>query len=93
MKGKGEDIKLDYLKVAHHGSNSSTPAELLKLTRPSLALISCGENNAYGHPHVEVIERLEEEKCQIFLTSKTGAISVITDGDRVKVRTHHPQKK
>ena len=67
------DITL--LKVAHHGSQYTTCEEFLELTHPKLAVISCGENNSYGHPHGELLERLKEHDARIYRTDKLGAIS------------------
>ncbi len=68
------------LKVAHHGSRYSTTKEWLDEIRPVWAVISCGENNRYGHPGEEVLENLAERKVQVFETYKSGAVSVRTDG-------------
>ena len=70
LKGKQYDV----LKVAHHGSKNSTSEEFLRGIKPKYALISCGEGNRYGHPHMEVIERLEEVECGILQTQKVGCI-------------------
>ncbi|WMC92008.1 DNA internalization-related competence protein ComEC/Rec2 [Kineothrix sp. MB12-C1] len=75
------------LKVAHHGSKYSTDEEILELLQPKIALISCGENNRYGHPHEELLERLEKEECDIYMTKEGGAITVWTDGTRMRVET------
>ena len=64
------------LKTAHHGSRNSTSEELLEQIKPCVAVISCGENNRYGHPHAETVDRLKEAGCRIFTTSAYGAISV-----------------
>lgn len=53
-------LKATILKVAHHGSNSSSINEFLKLVKPSISLISVGENNLYGHPSTDVITRLQD---------------------------------
>lgn len=55
-----KDIDVDILKLGHHGSKTSSSLEFLKATSPSLALISAGKNNSYGHPHQEVLDRLKE---------------------------------
>lgn len=66
----------DVLKVAHHGSKNSTSEKFLRVIKPKYALISCGKSNRYGHPHMEVIKRLEEVECEIMRTSKQGAIMI-----------------
>ncbi|WP_157967890.1 DNA internalization-related competence protein ComEC/Rec2 [Paraliobacillus sp. X-1268] len=68
------NIKVDVLKVAHHGSHSSTSSSFLQAFRPQIALISVGENNQYNHPDQDVIERLSKENIIIYRTDKQGAI-------------------
>lgn len=65
---KNIDENIDILKVAHHGSKSSTSLEFLNKTGPQIAIISCGINNSYGHPHGETIERLVQKNVKIFNT-------------------------
>lgn len=67
---------IDVLKVAHHGSRYSTSEEFIALTRPKVSVISCGENNSYGHPHKETLERLAEEGCAVVTTPQYGAITI-----------------
>lgn len=71
------------LKVAHHGAKSSTSERLLDYLKPSIALISCGQDNSYGHPHKELLERLEERGIQTMITARYGEIIVKTDGERL----------
>lgn len=65
--------ELTALVVGHHGSRHSTGDELLSLTRPEYAFISVGEN-AYGHPHEDVLARLESYGCKMFRTDLNGTI-------------------
>lgn len=89
VEGEGEDILLqklkgkdyDVLKVAHHGSKYSTSETFLKLCMPEIALVSAGEENRYGHPHEELLERLDNADCKIYNTQKNGAIMLETDGN------------
>ncbi|MBA7663064.1 ComE operon protein 3 [subsurface metagenome] len=76
------------LKVAHHGSNTSTTPEFLAVVNPQLAVISVGADNRFGHPTPEVMERLEEKlgSENIYRTDKQGTIEFITDGERLWVR-------
>ncbi|WP_078379632.1 DNA internalization-related competence protein ComEC/Rec2 [Sutcliffiella halmapala] len=67
-------LKVDVLKVAHHGSRSSTIAPFLNQIHPEYAVISAGRENRFGHPHDEVIERLEEIGVKIYRTDQKGAI-------------------
>lgn len=73
------------LKVAHHGSRNSTSAELLEQISPELAVISCGKNNRYGHPHPELLERLSQTGCNILQTSEVGAVTIQRAENAVKV--------
>jgi competence protein ComEC len=75
------------LKVAHHGSSTSTTAEFLAVVNPRLAVISVGEGNPFGHPSDEVLDRLEQKLAQenIYRTDERGTIEFITDGERLWV--------
>ncbi len=80
-------IDYDVLKVAHHGSKNSTFDAFLKLINPEVSLISCGRNNSYGHPHQELLERLENSGSRILITYETGAITIKTNGKSMEVFT------
>lgn len=67
---------VEVLKVAHHGSRGTTSRELLEQIGPALAVISCGRNNGYGHPHPELMERLEGTGSVILRTDESGAVTV-----------------
>ena len=78
----GEDIAHDILKVGHHGSKDSTKLNFLKLIGPKDAVISCGKNNLYGHPNIEILEMLNEVGANVYRTDLDGDITVkITDED------------
>lgn len=66
----------EILKVAHHGSGASSGRRFLEAVKPQLAVISCGKNNQYGHPHEETVKRLQECGCQIVRTDKQGAYQI-----------------
>lgn len=95
VEAEGEDMLLEelvqreidhvtLLKVAHHGSKYSSETDLLKQVQPTVAVISCSENNSYGHPHGETLERLEAVESMILTTPEYGAITVEIDkGARV----------
>ena len=85
--------KTRILKVAHHGSRTSTSQELLDTWRPQIALISCGRGNPFGHPAPEVVERLTAAGATVYRTDRDGEITVETDGDHVFVRTFTGGKK
>ncbi|MBO5057069.1 MAG: DNA internalization-related competence protein ComEC/Rec2 [Lachnospiraceae bacterium] len=73
------------LKAAHHGSEGSTPEEMLAVLSPAYTVISCGENNSYGHPHAKLLERLDNQKTEILITYESGAITFRTDGRKLKL--------
>lgn len=68
--------KIDVLKIGHHGSKTSTSDELLKELRPSLAIISCGKNNRFNHPHKETIDKLKEYRIKYLRTDISGTIRI-----------------
>ncbi len=70
----GVDIDSDYLKIPHHGSKTSTTEELLDKTSPLMAFISLGKNNPYGHPHQDIISRLEKRNIKYYRTDEVGTI-------------------
>ncbi len=80
----------DVLKVAHHGSKTSTSAALLAQLHPKAALISCGIDNAYGHPHREVLERLKAAGTQAFVTAGCGQIDLYYDDGSCRVKCFLP---
>jgi competence protein ComEC len=73
------------LKVAHHGGNTGTKAAFLDGLRPTLAIVSCGRGNRYGHPHLDTLQRLGEVEARIFRTDREGAVRVLWRGDGVRV--------
>ncbi|MFC2048271.1 ComEC/Rec2 family competence protein [Chloroflexota bacterium] len=77
------------LKVAHHGSTTSTTDEFLAVVNPQLAVISVGEGNPFGHPSDEVVERLIEKvgSENIYRTDKHDTIEFMTDGKRLWMRS------
>ena len=75
----------DILKVAHHGSKTSTTAPFLDAVHPAFAVISTGFANLYGHPNAEVLDRLQQANIDVLRTDQLGAITVRTDGRRFQV--------
>ncbi|MEO8481277.1 MAG: DNA internalization-related competence protein ComEC/Rec2 [Acidobacteriota bacterium] len=84
---KGLEPALRILKVAHHGSRSSSSDDFVKRYAPDLALISVGRNNTFGHPSPEVVRRFRDVGAAIARTDEEGAISVETDGREIRVKT------
>lgn len=77
---KYPDLKVDVLKVSHHGSQSATSAAFLMAIDPKIALISCGKNNFYGHPSSEVIERLDDYGIKTYRTDQSGMVKIVYYG-------------
>ena len=69
-------LKCTVLKVAHHGSKSSSIQEFLNAVSPKIALIGVGKSNHFGHPNAEVLERLEQSKSNVFRTDEDGEIMI-----------------
>ena len=78
-----ENPQADLLKVAHHGSSTSTIPELLAAVHPKFAVISVGARNVYGHPRQEVLERLAEAHVLTYRTDMNGAVTFYLDGKTV----------
>jgi competence protein ComEC len=79
------DLRADVLKIGHHGSKNSTTEDFLAAVHPRLAVISAGENNPYGHPSPELLERLENAGVRTLRTDRDGAVHILTDGQRLEV--------
>lgn len=85
MLSKKFNLKADVLKVAHHGSSSSTSLEFLKAVSPKYAVISYGKGNDYGHPHKETISKLIKMKIKILTTAEYGDIIFKSDGEFIEL--------
>jgi len=70
----------DVLKVGHHGSTSSSAEEFLKAVDPDYAVISVGQDNSFGHPHLRTLKRFERLNVPILRTDERGMIELSTDG-------------
>jgi competence protein ComEC len=81
LLAKKLDIDSDVLKVGHHGSKTSTSKEFLKEVSPEIAVISCGRNNRYGHPHKEVLQNLRNFGIKILNTCQKGDIKIVSNGN------------
>ncbi len=81
------NLKTDALKIAHHGSRTSTTAEFLQNAKPQHVVISVADPSPFGHPHAEVIERLHATGANIWRTSHCGAVTISTNGDDLRVET------
>ena len=83
LKSK-EDLSADVIKLGHHGSSTSSSKAFIKAVNPSFAIISCGKNNDYGHPHKETIKTLNDFNITYYRTDELGTIVSATDGTYLK---------
>lgn len=83
----GCDISADVYKVAHHGSSTSNTENFVRAINPTYAVISCGEDNSYGHPHEEVVELLDNEGIVCYSTAQLNTIVFAVDNNELKVLT------
>lgn len=79
------DLRADVLKVAHHGSKSSTRPRFLDAVRPRLAVISCGRRNLFGHPHPSVLAELAERRIRTWRTDRSGSVDLVIREGRLYV--------
>lgn len=83
----GYDIESDVIKIAHHGSSTSSDRAFFNRVRPQIAVIQVGEDNEYGHPHTEVLELIGEYCMQCYRTDKQGTIIIVSDGTCLRILT------
>ena len=74
------EVSADVIKVGHHGSSSSSTKKYLQAVSPDTAIISCGKNNKYGHPHKETLNVLKKLGCEVLRTDVSGTIIMKSDG-------------
>lgn len=99
LEGIGEEVvtdritkKMEIVKIAHHGSRGTNGEKLIHKLMPQFALISCGEGNSYGHPHQEVLDRLQRNGSISFISMKTGAVTLLSDGEKTSIKQFKQQK-
>lgn len=81
---KESDVECDILKVAHHGSSSSSSKRFVEAADPTYAVISVGEDNSYGHPHSEILARYEDEDARILRTDRDGDITFVISEKKIE---------
>jgi len=79
-------LKSDILKVAHHGSKSSSSELFIEKVQPQVAVISVGQN-LFGHPHQEVIDNLNNNDCKLYRTDQNGTVLITSNGEKCFIRT------
>lgn len=83
----GFNVAADVLKVGHHGSSTSTSYPWLREIMPQYAVIMCGKDNSYGHPHDETTSKLRDAEVELYRTDENGTIVFISDGEDLRVET------
>ena len=81
------DLQADVLKVAHHGSATATSYNILNKVKPQYAIISVNEDNEYGHPHGDTLERLGESGAKVYRTDYCGNITITSDKKNINIST------
>lgn len=87
---RGQAASSDLLKIAHHGSKTSTTEQFLASIAPQVGIISVGEANPYGHPHPDVVARLETSGVRVLRTDRDGAITIVSDGKSLQTTCYVP---
>lgn len=81
-----DDIDCDVLKIAHHGSKTSTSDAFLQAVSPAIAIISAGKDNRYGHPHNVILNKLQSAGISLFRTDEVGRVILFSDGEKIWVK-------
>ena len=79
----GNSLRSDVLKMGHHGSSTSSGEDFFRAVSPKIAVISCGKDNSYGHPHKETLKLLRDTKTEFFRTDENGTVVLVSDGKTV----------
>lgn len=87
MIESGAELAADVLKTPHHGSGTSSSKAFLEAVKPSIAVISSGDGNSYGHPHAETLDKFNEYGIKYYRTDGCGTVTVYSDGEAIKVVT------
>jgi competence protein ComEC len=85
-----DELQAEVLKIGHHGGRNSTTPDFLAAVKPRLGIISVGEDNPYGHPHAEVLERLARAGVRVLRTDRDGAVHILMDGKGFQVTCFVP---
>lgn len=83
IENYGRLLNTDALKVAHHGSRTSSTEEFVNITSPDISVVSLGDRNRFKHPHIEAIQRINSSETELFYTSRDKAIILKSDGKKI----------
>jgi competence protein ComEC len=83
-----EKLTADVVKVAHHGSKTSSTEDFVNVTRAKFAVISVGRESPYGHPHTQTLENWQKANAQILTTGESGTITFTSDGTDLQLETY-----
>ncbi len=89
----GGNVQSKILKAGHHGSKTSSSADFLRAVRPEAALVSCGVNNDYGHPHKETMKKYHALNLPVYVTAENGTITVTSDGKTYSISVEQGAKQ
>ncbi|MDR0958018.1 MAG: MBL fold metallo-hydrolase, partial [Clostridiales bacterium] len=79
----GFDVSSDVIKLGHHGSSTSSSADYLDAVGAEYAVIMCGKDNSYGHPHEETMQKLQQRNIEVLRTDEQGTITIRSDGTKI----------
>jgi competence protein ComEC len=85
LVASGRPLSADVLKAAHHGSRGSSSDAFLRRVAPRFVVVSCGRGNVFGHPHAEALRGFARCGARVFRTDRDGAVTVTTDGTRLRI--------
>jgi beta-lactamase superfamily II metal-dependent hydrolase len=87
MSEAHDNLHAEVIKVGHHGSKTSSTAQLVAAVQPRYAVISVGQTSVFGHPNREVVERWTGAGARVLTTGRSGTITATTDGKSLSVKT------
>lgn len=85
LLSNGADVSADVIKVGHHGSKTSSSKKYIEAVSPKVAVISCGVQNSYGHPHEDTLETLKKIGADTYITYEFDSLCVKSDGQKISV--------
>ncbi len=87
LTADGDPLSADFLKVPHHGSKTSSTQGFLDAVHPRLAVVSVGEDNAFGQPNADVLGRIQQEGARLYRTDRDGAVTALSDGRQLTIHS------